>query len=775
MTTNQSQVQSENSEEISVSDVIDKYLPYWPWILLLVAFAVSGAWFYLRYKNPVYRTTASILIKDDKKGTGALDPLEAFDLFGGKKSVENEVEILQSKTLMQEVVENLHLYAPITVKGRVRSGNAYSSSPIVIEAQFTDSIQKVQDVSFDFDATLSAVVIGKNKYPLNAWVNTEFGSLRFVPNENYKVNSGQENVLQYSFSLNSVKNTANQVLQSLTVSPSSKMSTVINIGIDGEVPERDEDILNELLKVYNQAAIKDKNILAASTIKFVDDRLSYVVHELDSVEASLQRFRAQNKLTDISAQGQIFLQSISENDKKVNEIETQLAVLDQIDLYVRSKQNIGGIVPSTLGVSDPTLIELLQRLNDLELLYEQKKVVIPAKNPEMIALRESIEKLRPAINENISNQKKNLQAARRDLNRAGEKYSAILNTIPQKERELLSISRQQSIKNEIYTFLLKKREETALSLASSVADTRVVDLPETADIPVSPKRNLIFLSAFLGAFALGIAVIYLKDLLTRTVQSRAEVEKATNIPILGEVAFDTHKTPIVILEGRRSFIAEQFRQLRTSLSYLGEHKRIMITSSISGEGKSFIAINLGISLSLTNKKVAVLELDLRKPKLSEVFQISRAIGITNYLVEKKALPDILRKTSFENLALVPSGPIPPNPSELISNGKLEKLLEELEEKFDYIIIDTAPTNPVTDAFLVSPLADVSIYLVRHNYTPKIFLSKLRQYKETGKLKNPTIVYNGVRGKGVAKYGYGYGYGYGYTEEKMPWWKKITRS
>lgn len=766
--------ESGDLEEISLGDIFDKYTPYWPWFMVLLIIGLSGAWIYLRYTNPVYQSTASILVKDEKKGAGSIDPLEAFDLFGGKKSVENEVEILQSKTLMQVVVQNLHLYAPIKISGRVRNASGYLSSPINIQIKNVDSLKEVKDVPIYYDDVKKTVLIEKAEYSLNEWYNTPYGVLMFNKNENFRGKfNGKDEDVNYFFSLSSIQNTANNLLKQLTVSLSSNSSSVINIGFNGEIPRRNEDILNELLKAYNEAAILDKNVLAANTLKFVDDRLKYVVHELDSVEGSLQNFRSGNGLTDISAQGQIFLQTVAQNDKQISDINVQLAILDQVSSYVNSKRGLTGIVPSTLGVSDPTLANLLKQLSDLELQYEQTKKIVPENNPAVVSLLDGIATIKPAIVDNINNQRKNLQAARADLTSTNNKFSSILSAIPQKERELLSISRQQSIKNNIYTFLLQKREETALSFASAVADTRVIDMPETSNNPISPKRKIIYLGAILGAFVLGIGFIYIKDLLTRTVQSRNEIESKTTIPILGEVGFDRSKSPVVIGEGKRSFIAEQFRQLRTSLGYLGideTHKRILITSSISGEGKSFIAINLGISLSLMDKKVAILELDLRKPKLSEVFNISRIVGISNYLVGKRNLSEILKKTSFENLVLLPSGPIPPNPSELISNGRLEELLNELEELFDYIIIDTAPTSPVTDAFIVSPMADVSVYVVRHDYTPKMFLSKLEQFKENSRLKNMAVVYNGIRGKGIGKYGYGYGY----TEDALPWWKKILR-
>lgn len=773
-------IESEDTEEVSLGDLLYKFLPYWPLFVLLLFISLFSAWLYLRYKMPVYQTTAMVLIKDDQKNAAADDMMAAFDMFGSKKNVENEVEVLQSKTLMQEVVKNLHLYAPLTVTGRVASSSAYIRSPIVIEARNTDSLQNVKRIDFQYNKATKAVVIENKSYPLYQWLPTPYGVLKFLPNRYYKPAGNEEDEEgHFYFSLSSVKNTANNILKQIKVSPSSKQSTVIDLSIEGEVPRRGEDILNELLSVYSRAAILDKNVLAANTLKFVNDRLKYVVNELDSVEGRLQSFKSHNKITDISAQGKIYLETVATNDQKVSEINMRLSALDQVENYVKSNGGIGGIAPATFGIADPVLTELLKKLSDLELQYTQTKKIVPENNPAVTALVDGINKLKPGILENIQSQRRNLQAGRNDLTSTNSQFSSFLRTIPEQERELLGITRQQSIKNNIYTFLLQKREETALSFASAVADSRIIDKAETSDVPVSPKKQLIYLAAILSSLVLGIVIVYLKDMLNRTVQERSDIEKYTNVPFLGEVVYDHSKSAIVISEGKRSFIAEQFRQLRTSLSYMGineTHKKALITSSISGEGKSFIAANLGISLALMGKKVIMIELDLRKPKLSSQFNISHTTGISNYLIGKADTSEIIKGTGFENLFIIPSGPIPPNPSELISNGRLPELFVYLETKFDYIFIDTAPINPVTDAFILSPFADVTLFVVRHDYTPKMFIQKLEQQSANGSLKNTAIVYNGIKGRGIEKYK-SYGYGYGYTEDakNTPWWKRIFRS
>jgi capsular exopolysaccharide synthesis family protein len=778
-------VDYEEQEETSLGDLFYKYLPYWPFYLLLVIIGLSGAWVYLRYKQPVYQTTASLLIKDDKNTTPASELQDAFDMFGAKKNVENEIEVLQSKTLMKQVVTNLHLYAPVFIAGRVTHQSGYERSPIIIVAKEPDSLLAANGIHFKINTIKNFVQIGDTSYTINQWHLSPYGVLMFKRNPNYHPPKGfkfsENNSPDYFFSIVPVKNEVDKILSMVSISPSSKESTVIDLSINSPVPKEGEDILNELLKVYKEASILDKNQLAANTLKFVNGRLAIVSDDLDSVENALQNFKARNKITDISAQGQMYLQTVAANDQQISDINVQLAMLDQVEQYVKGKGDLGGIVPASIGQrdSDPILTSLLQKLSDLELQYTQMKKVVPENNPSLAAVADGINKLKPQILDNIVSQRNNLLAAKRDLTSTSNQYSSMLTSIPEKERDLLNITRQQAIKNNIYTFLLQKREETALSFASTVADSRVLDNAQTIDIPVSPKKKVIYLAVFFGALVLGIVSISVKDLLNRSIQNRADVERYTHIPFLGEVGFEKSKTPFVISEGKRTFIAEQFRQMRTALSYLGvdsEHKKILVTSSISGEGKSFVSINLGISLALAGKKVVILELDLRKPKLSEQFGISRRSGLSNFLIGNVNGESLVQKTNFENVFLIPSGPIPPNPSELISNGRLQDLLKNLEQDFDYIIMDTAPVNPVTDAYIISPIADVTLFIVRHDYTPRVLIQNLERQHKIDSLKNPAIVYNGVKGRGVQRYGYGYGYGY--IEEdnfKKKWWKNIFKA
>lgn len=763
---------SEQSVEDILRGLVMKYVSYWPLFLVLLILSRPVAWLYLRYKVPVYESKATILIKDEKKGFDDSKMLEALDMFGSKKIVENEIEILKSQTLAQQVVKNLHLYAPITEEGRFANHSAYSFSPVQIMAMYPDSLQTISKVYFSYNKQKQQVVFNHTAYPLGQWFNSPYGVLKFVANPKYPETATPRPLF---FSLISVEDAANGLIGSLNIFAANKLSTVINLSLKDEVPERGADVLNALIMAYNRAAIEDKNILAGNTLSFVEDRLQYVVHELDSVEAQLQHFKTQNKIVDINMQGKLFLQNVGANDQKIGDISMQLAVLDQVENYVLGKGSRGGIVPSTLGITDPVLSNLLDKLYNTELEYEKVKKIAPENNPILISLTDQINKIKPGILENIMSQRKGLIAGKNDLANTNNKYSSLLQTIPEKERELLEISRQQAIKNNIYTFLLQKREEAALSYASMVADSRVVDKAQTSKNPVTPNRSLIYMVSLAAAFALGIAFISIKDLINPNIDSRTEVERYTDVPILGELVKSHSKEPVVVSDSDRSFIAEQFRQLRTSLGYLGinsRKKKILITSAVSAEGKSFVTANLGMSLALANKKVVLVELDLRRPALAAMFGISGLEGLSEYLIGAKEIEAIIKRTDGnKNLFVIPAGAIPNNPSELLLNGKVQELFTYLDGVFDYIIIDTSPVNPVTDAYILSPLCDATLYIIRQGITPRSFVQKLDEYSSVRNLKNMAIVYNGAKGKGFGKYGYGYNYGYSYVEDRKSLVKK----
>ena len=756
------------NEENLIQSLVSKYLPFWPIFLLATLVGAAIAFAYLRYSIPIYEASATIIIKDEKKGNENSKLMESLDLISAKKIVENEIEILQSRTLMVKVVKALGLYASIYEEGKIKTISAYTKFPISIEALNTDSIKGFARINLFYNKRDQTVLLGnKYKYGINEVVTTPYGMLKFVPNKYYDGTYSTNK--KYFFSLNKPRNVAEGLVQNLIAQPASKLSSIVDLYYYDEVPERAENILNELIIDYNQATIDEKNNLASNTMSFLDKRLGMLSHDLDSIEKKVQQYKSEQGAVDISAQGQLFLENVSTNDQKLSEVNIQLSVLEQVEKFVTDNDNTGAIVPSTLGVSDPMLSQLLDKLYNYELQYEKLKKTVGANNPALISIADQINKIKPSILQNIQSQHQSLTAAKRDLNANNEKYSAMLKSVPQKERKLLDISREQGTKGNIYAFLLQKREESAVSYASAVSDHIVVDNAKSGSTPVSPNKRNVYLIAIVVCLVLCIALITVKESLSGKVLYRHEVESRTSIPVIGEIPFVKSRTPLVIEAGSRSFIAEGFRKLRISLSYLGfdaTHKKILVTSSISGEGKSFIAANLAVSLSLTGKKVVLVDLDLNNPTISKIFNVIQEDGITGFLTGEKEPEQIIKRLKgHENLFLISAGNLPLNPTELLANGKVKDIIYYLENIFDVIIIDTSPLVLVTDAYILSPLCDATLYVVRHKYTPKMLIKRIDDNNQINPIVNPAIIFNGVRTRGFFKNNYGYGYDYVYGNKQ----------
>lgn len=758
---------SEKKEENLINIIRFRFAPYWPLFLLLLLVSGVGAWLYLKTQIPVYSANASIVIKDEKKGTDDSKLLESLNISSSKKLVENEMEVLKSRDLMKNVVSKLNLYAPVFEKEKFKVISAYTSSPISIEAKEPEKLMPTEEpVPFAYNSAEATVEIASKKYPVGSWVSTPYGVLKFSKNPNLqKPAKGQ-----LSFSLTSPTNMAGALVQSLSISPSSKSSTVLDLSYQDASPIRAQNILNELIVSYTRHTMEEKNSVAANAVAFIEDRLKNVVRDLDSIEKTLQNYKTTRGIVDLSEQGRQFLQNVGDNDRKVADINMQLAALNQVESYVVKKGETAGMAPSIVGLSDPSLNNLVEKLHENELKYETMKKTVGEGNPSVAAVAQEIEQLRPAILENIRNQQKSLDASRRELNSTNGAYSSMLRTIPQKERVLLDMSRQQSIKSGVYSFLLQKREEAVLSSSSLVSDSRVIDSAVASFAPISPKSTQIYLAALILAFVVGIAIVSAKEFFSNKILFRSEIETLTALPIAGEITSVKHKDELVIVDPKKLFMAEQFRQLRASIGLYSkvEHsQKLMITSSISGEGKSFIASNLGLSLAMSGKKVVLIDFDLRSPKTSRTFGLSQAKGLAEFLEGKVHAEKIVTKieieqSSYSNLYVIPAGRAEINPTELLHSEKIEELFAYLSAHFDYILVDTSPVDAVIDAYVLSEYCDKTLFVVRHGYTPKTIVQLFDKNSKIKSLKNLSIVFNNIKPRGFAKNTYGYGYGYGYT-------------
>jgi capsular exopolysaccharide synthesis family protein len=480
---------------------------------------------------------------------------------------------------------------------------------------------------------------------------------------------------------------------------------------------------------------------------------------------------------------------VKENDQKLSELSVQMSVLNDIERYVMQKSQNANVVPSLIGINDATLIALVNKLYETEMQLAKVARMTGSKSDQVAILKEDISKIKPDILEVISNIRANYRTSQKNLESSVLDSKNMLNSIPLKEKALIDISRQQVIKNNIFSFLLQKKEETALSYASAVADSRVIEPAEANVKPISPKTNMIYLIGLALGIGLVVMVIMVIEALSTNVLFRKEIERSLSVPILGELMYGDKNKVLVVKDGDKSMLAEQFRMLRTNLSYFGlsaEKNIIQICSSISGEGKSYVATNLAITFSLTGKKVLLLELDLRKPKISRYFKLTSKKGVTDYLINVASLDEIIQTAvNNPNLSIISSGTIPPNPTELVGSEAFTQFIEEIKPKFDYIIVDSAPLSLVTDSQIFAPFAQVTLYVVRHGYTPKNYLNFIQQQVDANRFTRLSIIFNGVKSRGVSRNGsvsgygsgYGYGYGYGYHDQpnKKSWLKKIFSS
>jgi capsular exopolysaccharide synthesis family protein len=757
-------------EENLFAELGQRYLPYWPLFVFLITLSLGAAFIFLKFSPPIYEVVGKVLVKDEKKGVDASKVLDALNVFGEKKIVENEIDIFESWPILEAVVKDLNQYQNITHEENLRTIDVYgSTSPVVFEAVKPDSINRfTKNISFTVNWKSNFIIIDGKKYYDGGKIELQDNTFILHFNPDF---SGVKDESKYYLNVASVASTALALKAGLKIESTSKQSTVIQIVMESTNRKKGEDIINTLIYEYQKAALKDKNQVASNTLSFVEDRLRIMVQDLSDVETNIEKYKKKEGIINVSEQSTLFLETVKSNDQKLSEINLQLSVLGDVEKYVGGKGNNPGTVPSLLGINDPTLVQLLTKLYEAEMQYAKLKRISGEKSDMLEQARYEINSLKPALLENIRNIRENLNTTKINLQSDLGKLDKLLQQVPAKEKALLQISREQAIKNSIYSFLLQKREETALSYSSAVSDSRIIEGGRSKPIPVKPIPKLILGIGFaLGLFS-SIFIVIIREQFNRKILFRKEIEQQTNVPIVGELIFSEHgENPLVIGDGTRTVLAEQIRIVRTNLSYFGikdDKKVILVTSSIPGEGKSFVSLNLAVSYALMGKKVALLELDMRKPKIAKQLKMEVVKGIANHLVGMASLADItLPVNDIKGLYLLPSGPIPPNPSELITTEAFKNMIVELKKTYDYVIFDTPPVSVVTDAQLIAEYADATLYVVMHDKTPKVFLGMIGNIYQQKKLPNMGVLFNGIKPRGFGLYGYtygnGYGYGYGYT-------------
>ncbi|PKW20281.1 GumC family protein [Flavobacterium lindanitolerans] len=780
---NKQEISQENHEsDFNIREQIEKYLVHWKWFLLSVIVVLGLAFLYLRYSTPLYKATATILVKDDKKGGLASELSVLSDLGVGtsKSNVDNEVEILKSRTLTEKTVSKLHLNIHYLSHGRVKSSELYKASPIVVVYSPANEQYKKEVHTFTIES------VNANKFKLFKTEDKElgtfsYGSLIKIPEGTLsvtKVDIADKSSFSIDCNIYPVETMTTYYRGALGISPVGKNTSVIELSVVDQNSQRAADFLNTLVEIYNDDAIEDKNLVAEKTSQFISTRLGLITDELTDVEKDVEGFKKQNNLTDIPTEATMFLENASEYEKKQIETEIQLNVVASMRQFLNSS-GPGDLIPSNLLSTQSEASELIMEYNRLVIEYNRIAAGATAENPVVVNAAKKIQAMKSNISQSLARMQSSLTITKKNLDQQGSVLGNKKAKVPRLEREFRIIDRQQKVKEALYLYLLQKREETALTLAATEQSAKVIDSSYFSGIPVSPKKSMIYLIALVIGLAIPAAIIYLQELLNTKIKSRLDIEKRLAIPFLGDVPkSDSHEE--MINTNSRSGSAEAIRIVRTNLEFMltgtstERGKVIFVTSTIPGEGKTFISVNLAGTIALSGKKVLLVGMDIRNPKLAEYIPI-RSEGVTNYLSkqDKDLSSYITRLDNFEDFHVLSSGVIPPNPVELLMNDKINKMFAELKETYDYIIVDTAPVSVVTDTLLIAKNADAFIYVVRANYLDKRLLHVPEMFYNQKKLPNMSLVLNAteVMNKG---YGYGYGYGYGADVEVKPWYKTLFK-
>ncbi len=770
-----------------------KCLIRWPWFILSFLVCLGGAWVYLKQSTPVYNVSATVFIKDDKSGGtgGALNQMEEMGFISSTSNMDNEIEVLRSKSLVRNVVTELDLYTTYYKEGTFRNEEQYLTTPVRVDLTAQEADQLKQSVALQLTlqpngaVEVSAHLYGEDVHArfekLPAVWPTAAGTFSFVAVDSAYA---QHAPLELQVYVSPPLSVAKGFVGSLSIKPTTKATSITTVSLHTTNKRKGEDFINKLIEVYNRNANDDKNEVTRKSAEFIDERIAIINTELGSTEEELASFKQSAGLTNLSTDAQIALSGNSEYERLRVENGTQLNLVQYLSDYITNPVNANDVLPVNVGLNDANLSNLITRYNEMVLERDRLLRASSANNPVVVRLNTSIRDMKTNLLTSIESVQRGLLITKADIDRQAKKYSSRISDAPTQERQLVGITRQQEIKAGLYLMLLQKREENAIALAATANNAKIVDDALADDAPVSPQAQRIYLIALALGLLLPIGIIYLRDLLQFKIEGRRDVEKLTSVPVIGEVPFakDIIQS-IAVEENKNDMMAEVFRDIRTSLQFmLTEGKKVvLLTSTISGEGKTFTAANLAISFALLGKKVVIIGLDIRKPGLNKVFTIDRKQeGITQYLASPSTvnLMDFVRPSGVNaNLFVLPAGAIPPNPTELLAREALVDAVETLKKQFDYVVIDSAPIGLMSDTKLIARTADATVYICRADYTHKSDYQLINELKAEGKLPQLCTVINGIDytrrkyGYGYAygygkKYGYGYGrrYGYGYGQE-----------
>lgn len=768
--------QQNNANEIDIRRILSIGLANWYWFLLsIVICAGLGVWYIFR-TTPKYTTEGSIMLRQNSNDD-LMNSIGSMSLLGlaTNNMASDEVVVLSSRDLMHQAIDALDLWVSYTYKDGLRwkgefPSHTFTVEPVELNEYGREKGAYVVTITIRSDGYKVRVKQGRFRRSsvivsdLSAPIETCVGTIRIT--QNYAPRKPEWTTFRAVCAPKPA--VVDSYRKQVTIDLSAKESNIINLRTTSAVPARDVALLSKIIEQYNMNTVVDKNIMATNTAAFIDERLAVISRELSDAEDAVATYKTENNLTDLSEEARIFLQANSDEQKELAEVETQLNLVNYIEDFLQDNTKRFSLIPTNIGITDASLTAFISEYNTM--LLQRMRVLRTATdtNPVVEQLNEQLLSMRQNIIASIGSVRESLTITRDGLRHRDSQFTAKIKSVPAQEREYVQIKRQQMLKEEIYLFLYQKREENALMLASTATPAKVIDTPKVDTTTSRPSRKMVLVFALFFGLCIPAGVLFLINFFYDKVSDPKEYESKIKAPFLGKILENSRGQHIAIREGENSVSAELFRLLRTNLRFMlpsdVQHPVIVITSSINGEGKSYVASNLALSLAILGKKVALVGLDIRKPMLATYFNLPSKGLLTSYLSDDSYTVDDIIHPGVEhpNLDLIPAGAIPPNPSELLQTERLDTLFAELRRRYDYILVDSAPVALVSDTFLLDRVADMTLFISRANYTPREMIGFINQLVEQKRMKNIACVLNGIK-SAKAGYGYGYGYGYGKTQ------------
>lgn len=760
---NQPDIFKKKGDMISPRELIAKYVHYVPWLIVTVALMMALAYMKLRYSTPMFRVSGKLLVKSDNpylEGNQKFDDIFAMQSKSGI-SLSDEMEVIRSRSMAAKVVTALGLNTQYFNKGTIRATAIYQD-----DLPFSFNLLNLRESYRSFSVVLNFIddktfMLGKDprKYKVGDTLSTSFGAFVVrIEKPTLDMFGSREFVVSYA----SLEVRAAELSGMVKVSQMGDGEDVILLTCEHENPKIGLDIVNEFMNQYQKSTLEDKRQIAVNTANFIEEQLGLVKSDLGNVERNLEGYRQKHRVFAPEEQSRLVFSELEHSGVELAALDVKIRVLDTLARYISNSGSAYKVVPATMGIEEPSLLQQVNEYNKIVLQREVDLRTTPETNPLIRNYEIAINRLRSDILVNLNNIRKSYQVAIESMQGKNKEATEMISKIPGKEKDLLEVTRQQKILEELYSFLLQKKLETAISSAAKISNIKVLEPAMSSDVPVAPNsRGVYTIFIFLG-LAIPTGIIFLLEYLNDKVKSKQDIENVTETPIIGEVGHVGGGDTLVVTKNNRQFIAEQFRAIRSNLQYILPKETapvIMVTSSISGEGKSFLSTNLGAVLAISGKKTVIMEFDIRKPKLMEGLGLRERLGITNYIVGNLSVENIIYPVpDVEGLYVIPCGPIPPNPAEMLLDEKVAKLFEELKSMFDSVIIDTAPVGLVSDAIAIGKYANACIYVVRHNHTFKRQIQLIDELYTQKKLPRLSVIINDIRfASGYNYYGYGYGY------------------